>query len=84
MSKTALFLYGAVLLLICQAVNAQVPPQFGGVHTAAPGALPSHETAHGASRVFQGYSEFQIASAAFTVGGAMGLVPDAVIPPWEE
>jgi len=47
-------------------------------------AITIHETAHGASRVFQGYSEFQIASAAFTVGGAMGLVPDAVIPPWEE
>jgi RHS repeat-associated protein len=44
-------------------------------------AITIHETAHGATRVFQGYSEFQIASAAFTVGRAMGLVPDLVPPP---
>ena len=45
-------------------------------------AITIHETAHGASRVFQGYSEFQIASAAFTVGrAATGLVPNGVIPP---
>ena len=43
-------------------------------------AITIHETTHGATRIFQGYTEFQIADAAYTVGRAMGLVPSGVAP----